>query len=265
MPTDVTIMADANEIARRKLTESQEAFIRSLQKTRGKSLDEVLPASIGVDDFNSRVAAVGVSLARVHAITEVLYPALGRLMQLARDREELWNAHFDSYDDFITWMGQEYGYKRSSLLEFRKLADRWGGTVDVQVLQTVGRTKMGLVSRVVDPGKEDSAKARKLLEYASTHSMDELADHLEKTGMHTGGRQNSKITTFVIRCSKKEQRQFAAWFSDARVQARTGTNKISEILEAMISECMNEWFIQGAQMIAAQDQRAAEAEVIVEA
>jgi len=272
MAGEIVVSAQTAEYTKKKLTPTQDNILKAILGSKTKTIEQMIPSDIAVEDFKQTLPAVCIQLGKAAVMEEVLIPALGRLMLLAQQREELWNDKYDKYDDFVAGVGAETGYKRTSLYEFRHLADRWSHVVEGAGFQRIGRVKLKRIGGVIDKGKEDTNKAKELLSFAETHTLEELDEMLDKK-YHTGGAAAATGAYNKYPCNKKQAKEHAKWFSTPEVMAfatsLTGKKSIgtAEIIDAMIAECSTEWLKQGAQIIESvqEEVESTEAEEAVEA
>lgn len=258
MPQEDIVLTTAVVLAKKKYTEKEEAIAHQLTAPKAK-IEVLIPEDMNADDFDVAFSAVSKIYARATLQAQAMFPILGRLLYVAEKNPELWNKKFDKFTDFRIATADKFGVARSTSYDAWDYARRWYEVLPPSDFSTVGRVKIKMISNYIGKGDESKATARKLVEFAKEHTADELDAHMDKT-LHTG-RGSSTGAFFKIPCNKKQLKVFAEWFGDPKIHAKTGKDKVADILELMIDECQSSnWEADGEELIEQAAEAAQQAE-----
>ena len=232
----------AAEVAKAELVPAEKKFMKLLEQNDVK-VQVIVPEDINPEDFRGALSAICKSYAKAEYRRELLFPALGQIMLVAKAHKELWDQQHENYEKFVEATEAEFGVSRSTLYEARKAVERFGAVLDLEQFPLVGRHRLKICSGLVPKGAEKEATAKKLLKVAQTESSEKLEEFISAN--YHQSRSERVGTTFEIECNKKQASYYEKFFSNAKIQAYVGSDKAAAILDALIAECSQTWIDDG--------------------
>jgi hypothetical protein len=241
MPQDVILSQVALQTANERITEAEAAILKQL--SQAESVDVVVPETMSREDFRATLSAVCKSWVRAALRQQMLLPALGKLMVLAKAHPELWQDREDQpYEDFVAMIGDKFGVGRETCFAAKRLVTRWAEHLALTDWRQIGRNNLELINKTVPRGDERKPEAQALIAMAKHSTTAALAEHIEGKGLLEEGESRGGVIR--ITCSQTVYRMWLRFVQDDLVRAYCESDKPDLILRRCMEECQNEWIIR---------------------
>ncbi len=174
---------------------------------------------------------------------QALLPVLGRLLQIAKARPEIWNSKFASFRAFMTeGVPKKFGIEKSTAYEALQMATRFPD-LSVKEFQSVGRQNMRTLLQAVPKGEEEEPYAKKLMAKAVGMKTDDFRDLCEKDRKLEPGETSGAFLR--LPCNKSQLKFIQKFLANPEFQAICGTDNPAKMLVYAIEEATTEWRAQG--------------------
>jgi hypothetical protein len=231
-------------LAKRKTSEDDQKLFLEMAKPGGK-IEVVIPNEIDPKEWKRSINVTCQVLARAQSQEQVTLVVLGRLLMVAKNSPEIMGQHA-SFEEFLNAdVIEAYGVSRSTCFEAMGLC-RWPG-LETRQFESVGRRNFRLLNQAIPKGEETKSYAKTALQKASELPEEEFREFCEEKGYFSKG--ETVGMTLRIPMNKKQYKAATKFFADPEIVAAAGSEKMSDILDAMMSEVEIEWRHRGAEII----------------
>jgi hypothetical protein len=231
-------------LAKRKTSEDDQKLFLEMAKPGGK-IEVLIPNEIDPKEWKRSINVTCQVLARAQSQEQVTLVVLGRLLMVAKSSPEIMG-HHASFEEFLNQeVLDTYGVSRSTCFEAMGLC-RWPG-LETRQFELVGRRNFRLLNQAVLKGDETKTYARTALQKAAELPEEEFRGFLEEK--HYLEKGESMGATLRIPMNKRQHKDATKFFADPEIVAAAGSEKIADILDAMIAEVEVEWRHRGAEII----------------
>lgn len=234
---------------------SDESRILNALTRQDAKLEVIIPKEASADELWStlEICVKGVNYMTGRICR--LKPIIGQLLLRFQNKPSLYKGlGYATFQDFkYKGVGEVLGLCRTSIFEAMSLAENWP-QVTPDRYEKIGPKKMYILDKFAH-GRASNSEA--VLQKAESMTVTELRDWAEEKGEIAPGETVPK--TIHIHTTLEIYRHWVGFCQDENVQALVRSSDPGKILQKLLQECQNEWFIQGAGEIAQQKENANDA------